>query len=76
MSEETTEPKPRRGRPPGKETRPGTEYVGPSPADGRIIPAPPAADPKSIEMKDWIFTYLPNEMARNFYGGINHIPRP
>lgn len=41
-----------------------------------MIPAPPLhiEDAKAIEWMDWIFTYLPNEMARNFYGGRNHTP--
>ena len=71
MTEETTAP-PKRVRPP--RTKPAT--VNESLTVDDMIPAPPDADPKSLEMMDWIYTYLPNEMARNFYGGRNHTPRP
>lgn len=67
MTEEI-ETKPRRCRPPRTEA----DHIVDA---NKMIPAPPDADPKSIEMMDWIYTYLPNEMARNFYGGRNHTPK-
>lgn len=69
MTEETTTP-PKRVRPPRNKPATVNESL-----TVETIPAPPDADAKSLEMMDWIFTYLPNEMARNFYGGRTHTPR-
>lgn len=89
MSDETPKPTPKRVRPPRKKPEAAAPPIietatvdlstpPPVPAvaipKARTIPACPDAPVKSTEMKDWIYTHLPLEMAKSIYGGLNHTP--